>query len=144
MCVYMCVQHHAQQYTHRRVTYTQKQDTSPHSRALIITNSARLCVDREERKRKRKREWEWESERERQREREVLLCEHNGNCIVEDALSEHQHVEHRVHVEGVEDGDGGHRVHCGDERPKGKATGKETNRGPASAHNMLMMNKTVG
>lgn len=46
----------------------------------------------------------------RQRER-LLLCEDNGDGIVEDALTEHQHVEDRVYVQGVEDGDGSDRVH---------------------------------
>lgn len=41
----------------------------------------------------------------------LLLGEDNGDGIVEDALSKHQHVEDRVDVEGVEDGDGSHGVH---------------------------------
>lgn len=54
---------------------------------------------------------------------DVLLGEDDGDGVVEDALAEHQHVEDRVHVEGVEDGDGGHGVHGRDQRAEGEATG---------------------
>lgn len=55
-----------------------------------------------------------------------LLGEDDGDGVVEDALTEHQHVEDRVHVEGVKDGNGGDGVHGGDQRAKGKATAGQT------------------
>ncbi len=54
--------------------------------------------------------------------RRLLLGEDNGDGVIEDALTKHQHVEDRVHVEGIKDGDGSYRVHSGDQWAKGKAT----------------------
>lgn len=42
---------------------------------------------------------------------EILLCEDDGDGVVEDALAKHKHVEHRVNVEGIEDGNGSDGVH---------------------------------
>lgn len=44
-------------------------------------------------------------------EMRLLLGEDDGDGVVEDALAKHQHVEDRVHVEGVKDGDSSHGVH---------------------------------
>lgn len=41
----------------------------------------------------------------------LLLCEDDGDSVIENALTEDQHVEDWVHVEGVEDSDGSYRVH---------------------------------
>lgn len=46
-----------------------------------------------------------------QRGERLLLCEDNGDRVVEDALTKHQHIEDWVHIEGVEDGNGRYRVH---------------------------------
>lgn len=40
------------------------------------------------------------------------LGEDNGDGVVEDALSKHQHVEHRVHVQRIENRNSGDRIHC--------------------------------
>lgn len=40
-----------------------------------------------------------------------LLCEDDGDGVIEDALTKHQHVEDRVHIEGVEYGNSSYRVH---------------------------------
>lgn len=43
--------------------------------------------------------------------KEFLLCEDDGDGVVEDALTKHKHVEYRVYVECIEDGNGGYGVH---------------------------------
>ena len=49
------------------------------------------------------------------------LGEYNGDCIIEYALSKHQHVEGWVNFEGMEDSQSGHRVHSRNEGAKCKA-----------------------
>ena len=51
------------------------------------------------------------------------LGEYNGDCIVENTLSKHQHVEGGVNLEGMKDGQSGHWVHSRDERAKREADG---------------------
>lgn len=55
----------------------------------------------------------------------LLLCEDDGDGVVEDALAEHQHVEDGVHVQGVEDGNGCYGIHGRDQRAEGEATAGE-------------------
>lgn len=55
----------------------------------------------------------------------LLLGEDDGDGVVEDALSEHQHVEDWVQVEGVKDGNGCDGVHGGDQRTEGEATAEK-------------------
>lgn len=43
-----------------------------------------------------------------------LLCEDDGDGVIEDALTKHQHVEDRVHIEGIEYGNSSYRVHSWD------------------------------
>lgn len=59
-----------------------------------------------------------------QRGKSKLLCEDDGDGVVEDALAKHKHVEHRVYVEGVEDGNGSYGVHSWDQWAEGKAEGR--------------------
>lgn len=40
-----------------------------------------------------------------------LLCEDDGDGVIEDALTKHQHVEDRVHIEGIKYGNSSYRVH---------------------------------
>ena len=51
----------------------------------------------------------------------ALRCEHDGHGVVEHTLPEHQHVQDRVHVDGLEDGQGRHGVDGRDEGAKGEA-----------------------
>lgn len=44
----------------------------------------------------------------------ILLCEDDGDGVVEDALAKHKHVEYGVYVESIEDGNGSYRVHSWD------------------------------
>lgn len=44
-----------------------------------------------------------------------LLGEDNGDSIIEDAFTKHQHVKDWVHVKGVKDGNGSYRVHGRDQ-----------------------------
>lgn len=59
------------------------------------------------------------------RRKRLLLCEDNGDGVIEDALSKHQHLEDRVNIQGVKDGDGRHGVHSWDQWAEGKATARE-------------------
>lgn len=68
---------------------------------------------------------EWRSSRRVNSRDYYLLCEYDGDGVVQDALPEHQHVEDGVHVEGVEDGDGSYRIHGRDQRAKGKTTTRQ-------------------
>ena len=51
------------------------------------------------------------------------LCHDDGDSIVENTLSKDQHVEGRIDVEGVEDGQGGHWVYRWDQSTEREATG---------------------
>lgn len=61
------------------------------------------------------------------------LGQDNGHRVVEDALPENQHVEHRVHVERVENSDGGHWVHGRNQGAERKTVTKGTGRGGRNA-----------
>lgn len=63
-----------------------------------------------------KTRWRWVRLRQ-----QLLLGEHDRDSVIQDALSEYQHVEDRVDIQGIKDGDGGHRVHRRDQRSKRKA-----------------------
>lgn len=57
------------------------------------------------------------------------LGQDNGDCVVEDTLSKNQHVEHRVHVKRIENGNSGHRVDGRNQGAKRKAAQRRKGRG---------------
>ena len=46
---------------------------------------------------------------------------HDRHRVVQNRLAEHQHMQHGVGVQRLEDSEGRHGVHCGDKGTKGEA-----------------------
>lgn len=53
------------------------------------------------------------------------LGEDNGDCIIENTLSKNQHVEHWVHVKGIENSNSGHWIDSRNQGAKCKAGRRE-------------------
>lgn len=54
-----------------------------------------------------------------------VLSEHDGHGVVQDALTEHQHVQDWIHIQSVENGDSGDGINCRDQRTKCKTAERE-------------------
>jgi len=51
----------------------------------------------------------------------LSLCHDNGDCIVQHTLSKHKHVEGGADIQGMKDGQSGHRIHSRDQSTKCEA-----------------------
>ena len=49
-----------------------------------------------------------------------LRSKYNGNCIIKNTLSEHQHVQNRIHIQGMENSQSCHWIYSRNQGPKGK------------------------